>query len=157
MTDKYLGLFSGRAGSEAIVRNVIVDEATYVGDPVILVAAATGERDARVEPNDTQGAQAVGIIVDGDQKGQYVDGARGSDELAANAGEAAKLVTKGRCKARVDGSTANISVGDKLTMDGVDGQLEKADTGDNVCATALQASTAWQDLILIDVNPEGVL
>lgn len=157
MALKYLGLFSGRAKTSAIVENKIADEACSMGDPVIEVAAASGEREPRVEPNNTQGAKALGIVVDGDQKNPFVDGARGTDELAANTGENVAVCTHGPCLARVDGSGTSIAVGDDLTLEASDGYLEKAAAGDEVLAIAQQASTADDDIILVHVGKQGVL
>lgn len=157
MALKYLGLFSGRAKTSAIVENKIADEAIHMGDPVIEVAPASGERDSRVEPNNSQGAKAFGIVVDGDQKNPFVDGARGSDELAANAGENVAVCTHGPCLARVNGATGAIAIGDDLTIDAADGSLEKAAASDEVIAVAQQASTAADDVILVHVGKQGVL
>lgn len=153
MTDKYPGLYDG-ADTDAIVLNVIADEAISVGSPVIYVAAGTGELHPRVEPNDSQGANAAGVVVGGDNQGTY----GGSDENAASAaGESVKLVTRGRCKVRVNGSDATIAVGDPLTLDNVDGMAEKAGASDNVFGRAMQGSTAYGDYILCHVTLEGVL
>ena len=157
MVDKHLGLFSGRAGSEAIVRNAIADEDIFIGDPVIFVASPAGERDARVEPNNSQGVAIAGIAVDGDQKGLYDDGARGASEKVAAAGEAIKLVTSGRCKARVKGDGTAIVLGEKLTLSATEGHLEKAIAQDEIGAVALDAATGADDFILVDVNTQGAV
>lgn len=157
MADKHLGLFSGRAGSEAIQRNAIADEDVFIGDPVIGVAPPAGERDARVEPNNAQGVAILGIVVDGDQKGLYDDGLRGDTEKSAAAGEAVKLVTKGRAKARVKGDGTAIAINDKLTLSGTEGHLEKAASGDEIGAVALDAAVGADDFILVEVDNQGIL
>lgn len=157
MVDKHLGLFSGRAGSEAIVSNRIADEDVFIGDPVIHVAPPAGERDARIEPNAVQGAKIAGIAVDGDQKGLYDDGLRGDTEKVAAAAEAIKLVTKGRAKARVKGDVTPIVIGSPLTLSGTEGHLEVAIVSDEVGAIALDAATGADDFILVEVGNQGVL
>lgn len=153
MTDKYPGLYRGAfPGAQTI--NAIADEAIAVYSPVIFVAAGTGEYSPRVEPNDTQGANAAGVVVDGDNRGI----AGGSDENSASAaGETVVVCTGGRCKVRVNGSTAAIAVGDALTLDDADGYAEKAGASDNVFGRAKQASTAFGDYIECEVTLEGVL
>jgi hypothetical protein len=107
-----------------------------------------------VEPNNTQGAVAAGVVVDGDNRGF----AGGSDEnSAAAAGEAVVLCTSGRCKVRVNGSTGAIAIGDPLTIDAADGFAEIAAASDYVFGRALQASTAASDYILCQITLEGVL
>lgn len=157
MADLYTGLFDG-ALPEASVVNMIADEAIPVFSPVIYVAAGTGERSPRVEPNNTQGARAAGVAVGGDANGIPVDGTIANDgNAAAAAGDTVKVCTRGRCKVRVNGSTGAISVGSKLTIDAVDGFAEVAAAGDEVFATALQASSGAADLILCEVNIEGIV
>ena len=157
MVDKHLGLFSGRAGSEAIVRNAIADENVFIGDPVIHVAPPAGERDARIEPNNVQGAKIAGIVVDGDQKGLYDDGLRGDTEKVAAAAEATKLVTKGRAKARVKGDGTAIAISDPLTLSATEGHLELAIAGDEIGAIALDAATGADDFILVEVGNQGIV
>ena len=157
MVDKHLGLFSGRAGSEAIVRNAIADEDIFIGDPVIFVAPPAGERDPRVEPNAAQGVAIAGIVVDGDQKGLYDDGLRGATEKVAAAGEAVKLVTKGRVKARVKGDGTAIVLGEKLTLSATEGHLEKAIAQDEIGAVALDTSSGADDFILVEVDNQGAV
>ena len=70
MADLFPGLQQG-AFEGAIVHNFIADEAINVGSPVIYVAAGTNENKPRVEPNDTQGAAAAGVVVGGDADGVY--------------------------------------------------------------------------------------
>lgn len=159
MTDQYTGLENGTvdggvAGS--IVIEAIADEAVDIGAPVILVAAGTGERLPRVEPNNTQGAHAFGVVVAGVKDGTF----SGSDQSAADAaGEAVSVCVLGRCKVNVDGSVGgNIAVGSKLTLsDTADGLAEVAAASDEVFGRALQASTANGDTIVCFVNSEGVL
>ena len=154
MTDLYPGLENGTIDAGALTFNAIADEATEVYAPVILVAAGSGERLPRVEPNDTQGAAAVGVVVNGDNDGTV----SGTDQNAASAaGEAVSVCYKGRCKVRVNANTTNIAVGDKLTVSGTDDRAEKAATGDEVFGIALQASTADGDYIACLVDPQGVL
>jgi len=157
MTDQYAGLDSGPAFGDvsgSIVYEMIADEAVDIGAPVILVAAGTGERLPRVEPNNTQGAHAFGVVVDGVKDGAF----SGSDQSAADAaGEAVSVCTLGICKVKVDGSGSAISVGDKLTLHAADGVAEVASASDEVFGRALQASSADGDFILCFVNSEGVV
>ena len=155
MTDKYPGIKRGTVSSAAITENKIADESITIGSPVISVAAATGELDARVEPTSTQGNDdVIGVCVDGVDRGTY----GGSSEVSADAaGKAVVVCTHGICKVRVDGNAAAIAIGDPLTADAVDGQAEKAVAADHVFARALQASTAATDFILCQVDNEGNL
>ncbi len=158
MADKHLGLFSGRAGSEAIVRNAIADEDIFIGDPVIFVTQPAGEREPRVEPNNSQGVAIAGIAIDGDQKGLYDDGLRGATEKVAAAGETIKLCTKGRCKARVKGDGTTITLGEKLTLSATEGHLEKAIAQDEIGAVSLDdAITGASDFILVEVGNQGAV
>ena len=158
MVDKHFGLFSGRAGSEAIVRNAIADEAIFIGDPVVFVNQPAGERDPRVKPDNTPGAAIAGIVVDGDQKGLYDDGLRGATEKVADAGEAVKLVTKGRAKARVKGDGTQIDLNFKLTLSATEGHLEKAIALDEIGAISLDNGiTGADDFILVEVGNQGAI
>ena len=153
-TDQYTGLENGTIDAGALTFNAIADEAIEIFSPVILVAAGTGERLPRVEPNASQGVAAVGVVVNGDNDGTV----SGSDqESASAAGQAVSVCYSGRCKVRVLASTVNIAVGDKLTIAGTDERAEKAVTGDEIFGVALQASTADGDYIACLVNPQGVV
>lgn len=162
MTDKYAGLYDGAADPAALVVNAIADEAIYIGTPVIPVAAGTGEISPRVEPT-TDGTLAIaGVVVGGENNGIWVDGTITNDGKAADAaGDAVKVVTRGRCKVRVDGSTgganSNIAIGDPLSCSGTDGIAQRAVASDFVFGRALQTSTAYTDAILCEVTLEGVL
>lgn len=157
MTDLYTGLENGPTdGGTAgnIVIEAIADEAIDLGSPVIIVAPGTGERLPRVEPNDTQGAHAFGVVVSGVVDGTF----SGSDQSAADAaGEAVSVCILGRCKVHVNGNTAAILVGSKLTIDAVDGIAELAAAADEVFGRAQQASTGASDFIVCNVNSEGIL
>jgi hypothetical protein len=156
MTNLYTGLSTGPIDADANVINAIADEAIHIGDPVILVAAGTGELLPRVEPNGTQGAFCYGVVVDGDGDGRYDAGARGTSELvAAAAGDTVVVCTRGRCIVRVNGSTAAILMASKLTLDAVDGKAELGVAADEIFARALQAATGNEDLIACDVQREG--
>ena len=162
MADLYPGLYDGASRPDATVTNLIADEAILIGSPVIPVAPGTGELDVRVEPT-TDGTLAVeGVVVGGDNNGIWVDGTTTNDgNAAAAAGESVKVVTRGRCKVRVDGSTggasSNIAIGDPLSCAGTDGIAQRAVTGDYVFGRAKQASTAATDAILCEVTLEGIL
>jgi len=161
MTDNYPGLYDGPADSSASVINAIADEAIEIGSPVIPVAAATGEKNPRVEPTADGTLYIAGVVVGGDANGIWVDGTTTNDGSAASAaGEAVKVVTSGRCKVRVDGSTgganSNIVIGDPLSAS-IDGVAQRAVASDFVFGRALQASTAVQDAILCEVTLEGIL
>jgi len=154
MTDKYPGIVRG-AFPGADTHNAIADEAITIYSPVIYVAPGTGELSSRVEPSAVQGGNATnvpaGIVVDGQNRGF----AGASDEnSAAAAGEAVVVCTGGRCKLRVNGTSA-IVVGDPLTFDTVDGIAEKALAVDYVIARAKQASTGASDFIEVEVTLEG--
>lgn len=160
MADLYPGLFDGAADSSAMVINAIADEAIIIGAPVISVAAATGELSPRVEPTVTGTLAIAGVVVGGDANGIWVDGTTANDENAADAaGEAVKIVTRGRCKVRVDGSTgganSNIAIGDPLSAGGSDEVAQRSQTSDFIFGRALQASTASTDAILCEVTLEG--
>jgi len=162
MTDNYPGLFDGGADAGAIVINAIADEAIEIGAPVIPVPAATGEKSPRVEPTTDGTLAVVGVVAGGDNNGIWVDGTTANDgEAASAAGEAVKVVTHGRCKVRVDGSTgganSNIAIGDPLSCSGTDEIAQRAVAGDFVFGRALQASTAFTDAILCEVTLEGIL
>lgn len=162
MTDKYPGLYDGASRPEASVINAIADEAIAIGSPVIPVAAGTGELDSRVEPTTDGTLEVAGVVAGGDNNGIWVDGTITNDgNAAAAAGESVKLVTQGRCKVRVDGSTgganSNIAIGDPLSCSGTDGIAQRAVAGDYVFGRARQASTAYTDAILCDVTREGIL
>lgn len=153
MTDKYSGLFDGAVDERAYVINTIADEQILIGSPVIAVPPASGERLARVEPNDTQGAVSFGVVVGGSLNGTY----GGASEIVGQAGDAVKTCILGRCKARVKGDVTPIVIGSPLTLAATDGILEVALAGDNVIARALDSSSAASDYIVVSVNSEGVL
>jgi hypothetical protein len=156
MVNNYTGLSTGPIDADANVINAIADEAIHIGDPVILVAAGTGELLPRVEPNATQGAFCYGVVVDGDGDGRYDAGARGTSELvAAAAGDTVVVCTRGRCLVRVNGDSAAILMASKLTIDAVDGFAELGVAADEIFARALQATTGAADLIACDVQREG--
>ena len=160
MADKYPGLFDGAADTSAMVINAIADEAIEIGAAVIPVAPATGELNPRVEPTTTGTLAIAGVVVGGDANGIWVDGTTTNDGNAADAaGEAVKLVTRGRCKVRVDGSTggaeSNIAIGDPLSVGAVDEVAQRSQTGDFIFGRALQTSTASTDAILCEVTLEG--
>lgn len=161
MTDNYSGLYDGAADAAALEINAIADEAIEIGSPVIPVAAATGEKDPRVEPTADGTLFIAGVVTGGDANGIWVDGTTTNDGSAATAaGETVKVCTTGRCKVRVDGSTgganSNIVIGDPLSAS-IDGVAQRAVASDFVFARALQASTAVQDAILCEVTLEGIL
>ena len=161
MTDNYAGLFEGAAESAASVINAIADEAIEIGAPVIVVAAATGEVNPRVEPTADGTLFISGVVVGGDANGIWVDGTLANDGNAADAaGESVKVCTNGRCKVRVDGSTggvnSNIAIGDPLSA-GIDEVAQRAVASDYVFARALQATIGVQDAILCEVTLEGIL
>lgn len=126
-----------------------------MGGCVKLAAAASAELLPRADKVDTAGADAYGIIVGGDNDGIF---GSGGTSLADNTTKATRLVgdglvvvTQGRCPARV---AENCAIGAKLAGDG-SGDLQLADaTGDGIIATALQAGTAG-DIIIVDVQREG--
>jgi hypothetical protein len=153
MTDKYTGLFDGAVDERAYVIKTTADEQILIGSPVIAVPPASGERLARVEPNDVQGAVAFGIVVGGSLNGTY----GGASEIVGQAGDAVKTCILGRCKARVKGDVTPIVIGSPLTLAATDGILEVALAGDNVIARALDSSSAASDFIVVNVNSEGVL
>lgn len=160
MTDNYPGLFDGAADSSAMVINAIADEAIEIGAPVISVAAATGELSPRVEPTAVGETPIAGVVVGGDANGIWVDGTTTNDGNAASAaGEAVKVVTRGRCKVRVDGSTgganSNIAIGDPLSASPTDEVAQRSQTGEFIFGRALQATTGVEDAILCEVTLEG--
>jgi uncharacterized membrane protein len=138
------------------VINIIANEVDMeMGGCVKLAAAASAELLPRADKVDTAGADAYGIIVGGDNDGIF---GSGGTSLADNTTKATRLVgdglvvvTQGRCPARV---AENCAIGAKLAGDG-SGDLQLADaTGDGIIATALQAGTAG-DIIIVDVQREG--
>lgn len=155
MTDQFPGLSKG-AFPGADTQDAIADEAILVGSPVIEVAPPAGEREPRLEPNDSTGAYAVGVVVDGDNRGVY-DGAGALGQAATGAGEAVTLCRDGYCKCQVDGSGTPVAIGSPLTVSGTDGVAIVAVATNEVFARARQVSTLANDFILVEVNKEGPL
>lgn len=157
MTNLYPGLARGPIDHKSSsVINIIANEVDMeMGGCVKLAAAASAELLPRADKVDTAGADAYGIIVGGDNDGIF---GSGGTSLADNTTKATRLVgdglvvvTQGRCPARV---AENCAIGAKLAGDG-SGDLQLADaTGDGIIATALQAGTAG-DIIIVDVQREG--
>lgn len=160
MADLYPGLFDGPAGAEAIVVNYIADEAIEIGAPVVAVAGATGELNARVEPETDGTLYVVGVVVGGDANGIWSDGTVANDGNAADAaGDAVKVCTSGRCKVRVNassgGANSNISIGDPLSIGAADEIAQKQQADDYVFGRALQVATGASDAILCEITHEG--
>ena len=157
MTNLYPGLARGPIDHKSSsVINIIANEVDMeMGGCVKLAAAASAELLPRADKVDTAGDDAYGIIVGGDNDGIF---GSGGTSLADNTTKATRLVgdglvvvTQGRCPARV---AENCAIGAKLAGDG-SGDLQLADaTGDGIIATALQAGTAG-DIIIVDVQREG--
>lgn len=162
MTDKYPGVYRGPAGPECITENDIAAGAIPIGAPVKLTTAGTGEEAPRVQTTATTTDPIIGIVVDGEYRGTYggVDtSVTPNPSNSANAaGQGVVVVKFGRAKVVVDGSTASIAIGDPLCASTIGtGFMQKATIGtDYVIARAKQASTAYGDIILAEVRPEGI-
>lgn len=163
MTDKYVGVYRGPVGSEGsiIMVNYTANAAIPIGSPVKWVSPiTTGEEQPRVTPSTAGTDISVGIAVDGDYRGTYggVDSSvtPNPSNVANAAGQGVAVVEVGRVKVVVDGSTASIAIGDALspTTTG-SGYMKKASSGDYVVARAMQASTAFGDIILANASLEG--
>lgn len=161
MTDLYPGVQRGQVGSEAIVVNYIANAAIPIGAPVKWAAAGTGELSPRVTTSTTATDVCVGVVVDGSNRGTYggVDtSVTNPTQSASAAGQDVQVCNFGRVKVVVDGSTASIALGDPLTFSAVTaGYAAKATTGNFVFGHAMQASSAYGDIIEADVKIEGVL
>lgn len=168
-SNKFVGLARGPIDHEASsVINAISNSTIVMGSVVKLASIPSAEILPLVgEDAAIQGSQlAYGIAVGGDADGIYgPTGLVTTDEFKATtgAGQGVVVVTQGRCPARVkgsvDGSDAAIAIGDKLTMSGTAGVLEKAAaaTADFVIATALNTVLAADtDIIAVDVQREGL-
>tara|TARA_R100001369_G_scaffold71481_1_gene99383 strand:- start:163 stop:642 length:480 start_codon:yes stop_codon:yes gene_type:complete len=157
MTNLYPGLARGPIDHKSSsVINIIANEVDMeMGGCCKLAAAASAELLPRADKVDTAGQDAYGIIVGGDNDGIF---GSGGASLADNTTKASRLVgdgivvvTQGRCPARIG---ENCTLGAKLAGDG-SGDLQLADaSGDDIIATALQAGTAG-DIIIVDVQREG--
>jgi hypothetical protein len=155
MADIFPGLHQGFFEG-ADVQSFLADEAVDVGAPVIFVAGTSPELKPRVEPNNTQGARAAGVVVGGDADGVIL-GSGDAGRAATAAGQSVSVCLNGICKVKVNASGNAIAVDDPLTLDGNDNFAEKAAASDNVFGRALQASSADGDAILCQVTQEGVL
>ena len=161
MADLYPGIANGPIDDAAITINYIADEAIEIGEPVIYVAAGTGEILPRVEPSTDGTLTVAGVVVGGDAEGIWDDGTVANDGNAADAaGENVRVCTNGRCKVRVNGSSgganSNIAIGDALSIGAADEIAQRAVTSDFVFGRALQVSTAASDAIACYVTLEGL-
>lgn len=141
--------------------NFIANAAIPIGSPVKWVSPiVTGEVQPRVTPSTASTDISAGIAVDGDYRGTYggVDTSvtPNPSNVANAAGQGVSVVQAGRVKVVVDGSTASIAISDALAPSTLgSGFLKKATTGDYIVCRAMQASTAYGDIILADVRLEG--
>lgn len=171
MTNKFKGLHTGPIDHQSTsVINAIADNTIDMGDVVLLITTAPipdGELLPRVEIRDNRvGSLLVyGIAVGGDTDGIYGDGSLATDDTnraTTGSGQAIKIVTQGRCLAKVQGVTvgnvpAQINIGDPLSYNfGQGGRLHLATAGQTVIARALESVDAsQQDIIAVDVKREG--
>lgn len=159
MANNYLGLFRGALPRDQVtVINARAAAAIFNGDGVVLAAPGTDELRPSVTPSTGTTDEMYGIVVGGQADGQYsTDGTRTSPDnsAATAAGQAVEVCTQGRCLANVDGSGTPIAIGDPLIGSAAAGVLVAAVATGRVIARALQASTAADDIILVDVQREG--
>ena len=160
MTNKFLGLFRGAFPRDQVtVINATAASTLFNGDVVTLSAPGTDELRPRVTAGTGITDESYGIVVGGQADGVYSeDGTRTSpDNSAATAvGQAVEVCTQGRCLANVDGSGSPITLGDPLSASGAAGIMVLAIATSIVIAKALQTSSAANDIILVDVQREGI-
>jgi hypothetical protein len=160
MTNKFLGLARGAFPRDQVtVLNAIAAAAIFNGDAVILSAPGTDELRPRVTPASSATGDTYGIVVGGDADGVYSDdGTRASPDnsAATAAGQTVEVCTQGRCLANVDGSGTPIPLGGELSASGASGILIVAIATSQIIARALQTSAAANDIILVDVQREGI-
>lgn len=160
MTNKFLGLSRGAFPRDQVtVINAIAAAAIFNGDAVELSAPASDELRPRVTPTTGLTDETYGIVVGGQSDGVYSeDGTRTSPDnsAATAAGLTVEVCTQGRCLANVDGSGTGITLGAELGASTTSGILEFAVATNRVIARALQPSTAANDIILVDVQREGI-
>ena len=159
-TNKFQGLARGPIDHQSSsVINAISNGIIDVGDAVELTIIGSVEILPRVETSTVQGAILYGVVVGGDVDGIYGDGSQSTDNstrASSGAGQGVVVVTQGRCLAKVTGGTGGIVISDKLVQTGTAGVLEKALTGDEVIATALNSVAIGDiDMIAVDVQREG--
>ncbi len=161
MTNKFLGLARGAFPRDQVtVINAIAAAAIFNGDAVELSAPGTDELRPRVTPTTGVTDETYGIVVGGDADGVYSDdGTRASPDnsAATAAGQTVEVCTQGRCLANVDGSGTPIALGDDLGASVGSGILLSPVATNRVIARALQTSSAANDIILVDVQREGIL
>jgi hypothetical protein len=161
MTNKFLGLARGAFPRDQVtVINAIAAAAIFNGDAVELSAPGTDELRPRVTPTTGITDDTYGIVVGGDADGVYSDDGTASspdNSAATAAGQTVEVCTQGRCLARVDGSGSPVTLGDELGSSTTAGVLELAIATHRVIARALQPSSAVNDIILVDVQREGIL
>jgi hypothetical protein len=160
MTNKFLGLARGAFPRDQVtVLNAQSAAAIFNGDVVIVTAPATDELRPTVTPASAATDDSYGIVVGGDADGVYSDdGTRTSPDnsAATAAGQTVEVCTQGRCLANVDGSGTALALGDPLSASGASGILIVAIATSQVIARALQTSAAANDIILVDVQREGI-
>ena len=160
MANNYLGLSRGAFPRDQVtVINARAAAAIFNGDGVVLAAPGTDELRPSVTPSTGTTDEMYGIVVGGDADGIYsADGTRTSPDnsAATAAGQTVEVCTQGRCLANVDGSGSPISIGSALIGSATSGVLVVAATTGRVIARALQASSAADDIILVDVQREGI-
>lgn len=172
MPNLFKGLHTGPIDHQSTsVINAISNTEMDMGVVVSLVVALppADELLPRVRAGGGAGSPLVyGIVVGGDTDGIYGNGTISTDDTtraASGAGQAVKIVTQGRCPAKVRGATTaqvdtQINIGDPLTHGtGVGGgKLELAVSGQNVIARALNIVSSGANVVIaVDVKREGPL
>ncbi len=159
-TNKYQGLENGALAHSAI-ENMTANGPIDMGSTLRLSAPiVAGEIQPRVQVTINFGENIYGIAVGGDNDGVYGDGSASTSDLTratTQAGQTVRLITRGRCPARVTGGIAGIAIGDKLTPSSTIGVLQKLVAPFKfVAAIALNTVAIGDtDMIVVEMVKEG--
>jgi len=160
--NKYRILSSGALAHSAI-ENMICDEAIDMGDAVSLVL--TPILSDEIQPRVIRAIGFVnvyGIAVGGDADGIYGDGSASTSDVTratTAAGQTVRIITRGRCPARVNGVTSlAVSIGDRLVASGIPGVFQKTPAAIRfVAAIALNnVAVGDTDMIVVEMVKEGL-
>ena len=158
-TNRYPGLENGALAHSAI-ENMTATEAIDMGNAVKLATTiVSGEIQPRVLTTTATTDVTYGIVIGGDNDGVYGDGSQSTTDLTrakTQAGQTVRLITRGRCPARVFGGTGGVAIGDKLAA-GPTGALQKiAPPFRFVAAVALNSVAIGDlDIIVVEMVKEG--
>ena len=159
-TNRYTVLSNGALAHSAI-ENMTANGAIDMGSTIRLSAPiVAGEIQPRVETTTNIGDVTYGIAIGGDNDGVYGDGSASTSDLnraTIGPGQTVKLITRGRCPARVTGGAAGISIGDKLTPSNTAGVLQKLIAPFKfVAAVSLNTVAIGDtDMIIVEMVKEG--